>query len=117
VDYDKRNKQEYMTISARGITYYVDNVGEFIKIEQWEKEVKQFDRLGQIQFFKEYKLWKNFYIWKKLTRKNIMKKCQNVLVNSLFILDRCVFISDTCRSRCWRSRTSRSRSASWSSWT
>ena len=48
MDYDKRNKQEYMTISARGITYYVDNVGEFIKIEQWEKEVKQFDRLGQI---------------------------------------------------------------------
>jgi len=28
-----------MTISARGITYYINNVGEFIKIEQWEKEV------------------------------------------------------------------------------
>lgn len=39
VDYDKRNKKEYMTISARGITHYIDNVGEFIKIEQWEKEV------------------------------------------------------------------------------
>jgi len=28
-----------MTISARGITHYIENVGEFIKIEQWEKEV------------------------------------------------------------------------------
>ncbi len=37
-----------MTISARGITHYVENVGEFIKIEQWEKEVKQFGRLGHI---------------------------------------------------------------------
>jgi len=36
VDYDKRNKDEYMTISARGITHYVDNVGDFIKIERWE---------------------------------------------------------------------------------
>lgn len=36
VDYDKRNKSEYMTISARGITHYIDNVGEFIKIERWE---------------------------------------------------------------------------------
>ena len=39
VDYDKRNKKEYMTISARGITHYVDNIGEFIKIERWEQEV------------------------------------------------------------------------------
>jgi len=35
----KRNKNEYMTISARGITHYVDNVGDFIKIERWEQEV------------------------------------------------------------------------------
>ena len=72
VDYDKRNLKDYMTISARGITHYVDNVGEFIKIEQWEKEMKQFQKLGQIGFFKEYKLWKNFYIWNKL---GISKRC------------------------------------------
>jgi len=27
------------------------------------------------------------FIWKKTTRKNVMKKCQKVLVKNLFLLD------------------------------
>jgi len=48
VDYDKRNKNEYMTISARGITHYVENVGDFIKIERWEQEVVFIIFIGKI---------------------------------------------------------------------
>ncbi|MFO0131579.1 MAG: hypothetical protein ACK52J_03450 [bacterium] len=62
-------------------------VGEFIRIEDWEKEAKFFDKLRKIQFFKEYKIWKTFYIWKKGTRRNSMRKCQNILVKNLLLLD------------------------------
>jgi hypothetical protein len=37
-----------MTISSRGITHYIKGTGEFIRIEEWEKEAKQFDRLSKI---------------------------------------------------------------------
>lgn len=38
----------YMTISSRGITHYLNGIGDFIKIEDWEKEAKLFERIGQI---------------------------------------------------------------------
>lgn len=76
-----------MTISSRGITHYIKGIGEFIRIEEWEKEARQYDKLGRIQFFKEYKIWKTFFLWKKSTRKNAMNKCQHVLQKSLLLLD------------------------------
>ena len=30
----------YMTLSSRGITHYIFGIGDFIKIEDWEKEAK-----------------------------------------------------------------------------
>ena len=54
-----------MTLSSRGLTHYINGVGDFIRIEDWEKEAKLFERVGKIYFFKEYKIWKNFYVWKK----------------------------------------------------
>ena len=35
----------YMTISSRGITHYINGVGEFITIENWEIEAKFFLKL------------------------------------------------------------------------
>ena len=58
-----------MTISARGITHFTDDEAIFMTIEQWEREVKMFHRLREIDFFKKYKMWKNFSLWKKLTRR------------------------------------------------
>jgi dynein heavy chain, axonemal len=55
----------YMTVSSRGITHYIKGVNEFIKIDDWVKESKLFEKLGKIQFFREYKKWKNFFHWQK----------------------------------------------------
>jgi len=30
----------YMTLSSRGITHYIFGIGDFIKIDDWEKEAK-----------------------------------------------------------------------------
>ena len=48
VEFNERDPIEYMTISSRGITHYIKGVGEFIRIEDWEKEARQYDRLLQI---------------------------------------------------------------------
>ena len=64
-----------MTISARGITHFVDKEAIFMTIEEWEREVKMFHKLRSIEFFKNYKKWKNFSLWKKLMRRCIMNNC------------------------------------------
>jgi dynein heavy chain len=74
VEFDERNQKEYMTISARGITHFLDDEATFLTIEEWEREARMFGKLRGIEFFKKYKLWKNFFLWKRLMRRNIMLK-------------------------------------------
>jgi dynein heavy chain len=74
VEFDERNQKEYMTISARGITHFLDDEATFLTIEEWEREARMFGKLCGIEFFKKYKLWKNFFLWKRLMRRNIMLK-------------------------------------------
>lgn len=66
-------RNEYMTISARGITHFVDDEATFMTIEEWEREAKMFHHLQKIQFFMIYKKWKSFSLWKKLMRRTNMK--------------------------------------------
>ncbi|KAL4466850.1 hypothetical protein ABPG74_010447 [Tetrahymena malaccensis] len=88
VEFDARNPKEYMTISARGITHFIDDQAEFKTIEEWERESKMFHQLLEIEFFKQYKKWKNFSLWKKLMRRNMMRECSHVLSQQLFSVDR-----------------------------
>jgi dynein heavy chain len=48
-------------------------------IEEWERESRMFHHLLNIEFFKKYKKWKNFALWKKLMRRTMMKNCANSL--------------------------------------
>ena len=79
VEFDQRNPQEYFTISARGITHYINGEQEFMTIEEWERESKMFAQLKEIEFFKIYKIWKSFSLWKKFMRRNIMKEYSSKL--------------------------------------
>ena len=56
--------------------------------EEWEREVKMFHKLRNIPFFKNYKKWKNFSLWKKLMRRCIMNNCSQILRKELFLLDK-----------------------------
>lgn len=79
VDYDKRNPNNYMTISSRGIQQYHDGDIRFLSMEEWQREFKLYEKIIKIEFFKNYKIWKSFSVWKKLMRQNIMQKCRKVL--------------------------------------
>jgi len=42
VEFQKKKKEEYMTISGRGITHFIEGEAIFMTIEEWEREVKMF---------------------------------------------------------------------------
>lgn len=87
VDFKNRNGKNYLTVSSRGITQYNDGDMRFLSIEDWEREVKQFNKIREIRFFKTYKSWKYFSIWKKFMRRQIMEQCSKKIEKKLFYLD------------------------------
>jgi dynein heavy chain, axonemal len=52
VDFHEKNKDEYMTISSRGITHFIKGEAHFMTIEEWEREAKMFHKILEIKFFK-----------------------------------------------------------------
>ena len=86
VPFSKKN-EEYLTISSRGITHFTPGGAYFLSLEEWEREYKLYQRLKEISFFKQYKKWKNFSLWKNLRRRNMMEAKSRFLETELFILD------------------------------
>ena len=43
---------------------------EFTSLEQWEREYRLFGQLHRIPFFKKYRKWKGFSVWKKSVRRD-----------------------------------------------
>ena len=87
VPFNKKN-EEYLTISSRGITHFTKGGGAyFLSLEEWEREYKLYQRLKEISFFKQYKKWKNFSLWKNSRRKKMMNERAKFLESELFILD------------------------------
>mmetsp|Transcript_7627 Transcript_7627/g.14387 ORF Transcript_7627/g.14387 Transcript_7627/m.14387 type:complete len:3920 (+) Transcript_7627:928-12687(+) len=87
VSFKDKNDQEYLTISARGVTHIVKGEAIFLTLAEWEREYNLYQKLKNIRFFKQYKTWKNFTRWKKLRRDNMIKERCDFLSKELFILD------------------------------
>lgn len=68
VEFKKKNPQEYMVISKRGLTRYFYDEVEFLKFEQFLAEQQMFDKLSKINYFHQYSKVKHFQIWKRYTR-------------------------------------------------
>jgi hypothetical protein len=48
VEFSKVNFKEYLTVSPKGITHVKDGETNFITIEQWELEAKQYHKIKKI---------------------------------------------------------------------
>ena len=79
VTYANRNQGEYMTISSQGVTLYHDKEAEFLARESWLADEKRYYSLQKICFFKQYKLSKNFRIWKNRMRRHYMREMSSIL--------------------------------------
>ncbi|KAJ3137918.1 Dynein heavy chain 6, axonemal [Physocladia obscura] len=79
----------YYTISLKGITCIDESSGfsNFTPLKQWLRERNLFNSLLKISFFKRYRLWKSFVVWKRNVLRTKITLAQKKLTNSLFIVD------------------------------
>lgn len=94
----------YYTLSAKGLTVYNDKIPkEFIKLSEWIIERQGYNKISQIDFFKNFKIWRILKIW----RKNIFKQkkiaYKNELENTLLI-NKENYIDKICRHKSYCNR-------------
>ncbi|KAJ2954382.1 hypothetical protein O0L34_g2646 [Tuta absoluta] len=85
VPFPEINKKNYLTISPCGVTHYTNEM-VFTKFDHWEQEYKIFMKLSEIKFFKVYRYWKAFYVWRKSILFRKFAKQRAKLLKNLFIL-------------------------------
>jgi hypothetical protein len=108
VPFGERNPLEYMTISCKGVTQFLHGEAHFMTREEWLLEESMYRQLQQIDFFRKYKVNKNFRIWKNMMKRHYMKEMSNMLNERLFaagnsqqalltIRQHCLGLEDECK--------------------
>ncbi|XP_052746778.1 dynein axonemal heavy chain 6 [Bicyclus anynana] len=85
VPYEQINKTNYFTISACGVTHYTNEM-VFTKLTDWEREYIIFTKFTDIKFFRVYRYWKAFYVWRKSILFRKFSKMRTRTAKKLFIL-------------------------------
>jgi dynein heavy chain len=81
------DQEDFYTMSASGVTHFVNGVAEFTPLDQWKREYELFEKVINISLFSKYKMWKSYYLWRKNVRSRRMANSQHVLMTNLFILN------------------------------
>ncbi|CAD2218707.1 dynein heavy chain [Angomonas deanei] len=77
------NPNHYFTVSAAGVTQFIDGAAEFIELSTWERECKIFNQISELEVFRDYKKWRSFMLWRALVRRQAMVSCGNFLKSNL----------------------------------
>lgn len=87
VNYREVDKNNFFTMSAKGVMQHVGSEVIFTSLDKWEAEFDMFQRLMKIKTFRMFRKWKGFYVW----RKNIIFAkfitAQKNLNHNMFILN------------------------------
>lgn len=65
----------------------MDGEETFISLDDWEREYRIYSELKKIRFFNNYRMWKNFILWRKLRRSTNFKRKKNFLEANLILTD------------------------------
>ena len=87
VPHSKVNQDNYLTMSAFGVTHLIDGQPEFTPLDRWQEERAIFLHILQINVFKKFRVWKPLLIWKNVVHYGKMHKNQGLLVKHLFWTD------------------------------
>ncbi|XP_066588945.1 dynein axonemal heavy chain 6 [Prorops nasuta] len=82
----KEISEEYLTISANGVTQYNKSEMIFTPLETWEREYIYYLKLKQIKIFIKYSMWKPFNVWRKYVVCKKYTGAKQQLGKTLFIL-------------------------------
>jgi len=79
------DKNYYFTLSKEGVTQFRSKVSSFTSLEQWEREYNLFHKIAKISFFRIYKRWKVFTVWRRGLRYNKMALAASFIETHLFL--------------------------------
>lgn len=87
VSLDNVDKSSYFTLSKEGVTQFNNKLSTFTGLNQWEREFRLFHKIIDINFFRVYRYWKSFTVWRKGLRYGKMENSSNKVENTLFIFN------------------------------
>jgi hypothetical protein len=87
--FEELNKEtaDYITISVRGVTHFVNKEAEFLSLLDWKSEVENYQKVACIPFFKNFRIRKNFNLWDRLVKETKMIERGLYLNKELFLAD------------------------------
>lgn len=86
--YHERNESKYYTLSAKGLTLYVNEQPiEFITLGDWLIERDSFNHIKELSFFKKFRRWKLLRKWRKNILSHKRAKHRRMLEEKMFHLD------------------------------
>ena len=87
VNHSDIDEDHFYTMSAAGVTHFIDGQAEFTPLDQWEREYNLYNQIITLDVFRQYKLWKGFATWKKCVRHKKTRHCKQMLERNLYILN------------------------------
>ncbi|GLC55095.1 hypothetical protein PLESTB_000943200 [Pleodorina starrii] len=80
-------RNNHYTMSAKGVTHFVDGVGDFISLEQFEREYALYRQLLRFRMFAQYRLWKSFRVWRRFVSGRKARSAKAALQSCLLTLN------------------------------
>ncbi|KAI5075579.1 hypothetical protein GOP47_0009655 [Adiantum capillus-veneris] len=77
----------FYTMSSAGVTLFRDLDAEFISLDEWETDFEYYKCIMKLNVFRQYKLWKTFYIWRRFVRKKLQRLSRKSLIKQLFSIN------------------------------
>jgi len=87
VDHKDLNHDDYFTLSSDGITHFVDSHAEFTSRNGWDREFQVYSKIERIRFFRRFRIFKNFNMWKKNIKRGKASAAAEKLQDKLFLLN------------------------------
>lgn len=81
------DKRLYFTLSKEGVTMFRDKTSTFTSLSQWERDYTLYHKIVNIHFFKLYRRWKAFTVWKNSIHFNKRMTSSESLQGKLFLFN------------------------------
>jgi len=87
VQHSEINPDNYFTMSAHGVTQFLQGKPSFTELGRWRKEFQIFMAIRKINVFRKYRVWKSYKVWKDVVHYGKMHIHQGLLTKNLFWMD------------------------------
>ncbi|XP_068083916.1 dynein axonemal heavy chain 6 [Anabrus simplex] len=87
VPYAEIDKNNFLTISAHGVTQYMPGDMIFTSLDVWKSEYEKYLKLIEIKTFYVFPMWKAFYVWKKNVSWKKFSIAKEAISENLFLLN------------------------------